>query len=316
MPRKGKDTRTSRHNPNVPDIPGPPAHTLTLRGQHSFVKPLASEPNPSPPPISLDCRGKIGQTVYQLTRGWINHYEHAKELMLQRRRHVMPFDPRTHLQLLCRCRFAAAVAGWHLLTSDEKREYNRRGNARFNRIEGLNVWIRQFVQEHELNEYQLEATLRQAQATIPFQPYPLIGLSPITAEIIEMIDYKSVLFPAAPYAVPAAWIEIPQAVLSWTAQAGKLLVLAQYQIVRSSGSATLVALVASLDGVPVPPTYYTLFSATGQNTTCTLAVTAPITAGAHTLKLFAYVDNAPSVTSSALTGSLICIVFPTTMIKP
>jgi len=192
MPRKGKDTRTSRHNPNVPDIPGPPAQTLTLRGQHSFVKPLASEPNPSPPPVSLDCRGKIGQTVYQLTRGWINHYEHAKELMLQRRRHVMPFDPRTHLQLLCRCRFAAAVAGWHLLTTDEKREYNRQGNARFNRIEGLNVWIRQFVREHELNEYQLEATLRQAQATIPFQPYPLIGLTLAALPIGETMRVRQV----------------------------------------------------------------------------------------------------------------------------
>ena len=174
MPRKGKDTRTSRHNPNTPDIPGPPAQTLTLRGQHSFVKPLASEPNPAPPPVSLDCRGKIGQTVYQLTRGWINHYEHAKELMLQRRRHVMPFDPRTNLQLLCRCRFAAAVAGWHLLTTEDKRGYNRRGNARFNRIEGLNVWIREFIKEHELDEYQLEAILKTTQSTIPFPPPDLL----------------------------------------------------------------------------------------------------------------------------------------------
>jgi len=197
MPRKGKDTRTSRHNPNTPDIPGPPAQTLTLRGQHSFVKPLASEPNPAPPPVSLDCRGKIGQTVYQLTRGWINHYEHAKELMLQRRRHVMPFDPRTNLQLLCRCRFAAAVAGWHLLTSDEKREYNRRGNARFNRIEGLNVWIRQFVRDHDLDEYQLEATLRQAQATIPIQPYPLIGLALAAPLLGDTMNVSRSIGPAA-----------------------------------------------------------------------------------------------------------------------
>jgi len=168
MPRKGKDTRTSRHNPNTPDIPGPPAQRLTLPGQHSFVKPLASEPNPIPPPVSLDCRGKIGQTVYQLTRGWINHFQHAAEKMLQRRRHVMPFDPRTHLQLLNRARFAAAVRRWNTLTNDVKAEYNRRGNAKSNRIEGLNLWIREFISAHDLHEFQLEATLRQTQISIPF----------------------------------------------------------------------------------------------------------------------------------------------------
>jgi hypothetical protein len=177
MPRRGPDLRKSRHNPNNPDIYGPPEHTITEPGQHSFDRGTLSDPNPIPPPVSLDIAGKIGQTVFQHTIPWISNTEHGTEKMLQRRRHVMPFDPRTHLQLLCRCRFAAAVAGWHLLTTDEKREYNRQGNARFNRIEGLNVWIRQFVREHELNEYQLEATLRLAQATIPFQPYPLIGLA-------------------------------------------------------------------------------------------------------------------------------------------
>lgn len=177
MPRKGPDLRRSRHNPHTPDIPGPPAQTLTPRGQHSFVKPLASEPNPAPPPVSLDCRGKIGQTVYQLTRGWINHYEHAAEKMLQRRRHVMPFDPQTFLQLLNRCRFAAAVQGWKLLTGLDKREYNRQGNARDNRIEGLNVWIRQFVQDHDIHEFEAEATLRQAQLTVPISIPTFIGIT-------------------------------------------------------------------------------------------------------------------------------------------
>ena len=178
MPRKGPDLRTSRHNPNNPDIYGPPEHAITEPGQHSFDRGTLSDPNPIPPPVSLDIAGKIGQTVFQHTIPWISGTEHGIQKMLQRRRHVMPFDPRTHLQLLCRCRFAAAVAGWHLLTTDEKREYNRKGNARSDRIEGLNVWIRQFIAEHDLEEYQLEAILRQARATIPFQPYPLIGLTP------------------------------------------------------------------------------------------------------------------------------------------
>jgi hypothetical protein len=169
MPRKGKDTRTSRHNPNIPDIPGPPEITLTPPGQHSFVRPLQSEPNPIPPPVSLDCRGKIAQTVYQLTLGWKTHYEHRPEKELQRRRHVMPFDPKTHLQLLNRSRFAAAVRGWNVLTTEQRAEYNRRGNARSDRIEGLNVWIHEFVKAHDLSEFQLEATRRQPQIHIPFE---------------------------------------------------------------------------------------------------------------------------------------------------
>jgi hypothetical protein len=168
MPRKGPDLRKSRHNPNVPDLQGPPETTLTIPGQHSFVRPLASEPNPIPAPVSLDIRGKIGQTVYQRTLPWISHYEHGTEKMLQRRRHVIPPDPRTHLQLLNRSRFAAAVRRWNTLTNDVKAEYNRRGNQKRDRIEGLNLWIREFVKAHKLTDFQLEATLRASHVSLPF----------------------------------------------------------------------------------------------------------------------------------------------------
>jgi hypothetical protein len=167
MPSKRPGIRYSRHNPNTPDLPGPPAQAWTIPGMHSFVKPLASEPNPMPPPVSLDCRGKIGQTVYQLSRPWKTHTTHQPVKLLQRKRHVIPFDPRTHLQLLNRARFAAAVRKWHTLTHDVKAEYNRRGNRKPDRIEGLNLWIREFVAAHDLSEFQLEATRRQAQITIP-----------------------------------------------------------------------------------------------------------------------------------------------------
>jgi hypothetical protein len=167
MPRKGPDLRRSRHNPNVPDIPGPPSLTYTIPGQHSFVKPIPSEPNPIPAPVSLDIRGKIGQTVYQISLPWINPHDHAKTKMLQRRAHVMPPDPRTHLQLLNRARFAAAVAGWKVLTSVQRDEYNRRGNARSDRIEGLNVFIREFIAAHELHEFQLQAEFLSAQPSLP-----------------------------------------------------------------------------------------------------------------------------------------------------
>jgi hypothetical protein len=173
MPRKGPDLRKSRHNPNVPDLQGPPETTLTIPGQHSFVRPLASEPNPIPPPVSLDIRGKIGQTVYQRTLPWISHYEHGTEKMLQRRRHVIPPDPRTHLQLLNRSRFAAAVQGWKILTTEQRAEYNRRGAAKDPAIEGLNVWIREFISQHALSEFQLQAEIRAAQPSLPiFGPGP------------------------------------------------------------------------------------------------------------------------------------------------
>jgi hypothetical protein len=166
MPRKGPDLRTSRHNPNVPDLPGPPETTITIPGQHSFVRPLASEPNPIPAPVSLDIRGKIGQTVFQGTLPWISHYQHATEKMLQRRRLVKQHDRRSHAQLLNRSRFAAAVQGWKVLTTEQKAEYNRQGNMKHPGIEGLNVWIRDFIKAHELHEFQLQAELRAAQPSL------------------------------------------------------------------------------------------------------------------------------------------------------
>jgi hypothetical protein len=127
-----------------------------------------SEPNPIPPPVSLDIRGKIGQTVFGAILPWINHYEKGKEKVIQRRRHVIPADPRTHLQLLNRSRFAAGVRNWHHLTEAEKAEYNRRGNNASDRIEGLNVFLREFIAAHDLSEFQLEAALKAAQPSLPF----------------------------------------------------------------------------------------------------------------------------------------------------
>jgi len=157
MPRKGPDLRKSRHNPNVPDLQGPPETRMTIPGQHSFVRPLASEPNPIPAPVSLDIGGKIGQTVFQHVIPWISGTDHGTEKMVQRRRHVVPFDPRTHLQLLNRARFAAAVQGWKVLTTEQRTEYNRRGNRKKDPIEGLNVWIKDFISRNTPEAFQAEA---------------------------------------------------------------------------------------------------------------------------------------------------------------
>lgn len=168
MPSKISGRPYSRLNQNVPDLPGPPSTRITIPGQHSFVKPLASEPNPAPAPVSLDIRGKIGQTNFQMTTLYAPRYGEPRPYVLQRRRLVRQRDNRSHLQLLHRSRFAAAVRNWHNLTPEEKRAYNYSPSAVRQRIEGLNVWIRKFIAEHDLSEFQLEATLREATPTPTF----------------------------------------------------------------------------------------------------------------------------------------------------
>ena len=161
-------TSSTRHNPNVPDLPGPPEIRVTEPGQQSFVRPRASEPNPIPPPVALDIRGKIGQTYFAKIYPWINHYQRSKLKKLCRFQVVIAHDPKTQAQLENRARFAAAVRGWHSLTPAVKAAYNARGNRKPDRIEGLNVWIREFIAAHDLSEFQLEAELRRAQPDLPF----------------------------------------------------------------------------------------------------------------------------------------------------
>lgn len=167
MPRKGPDTRTSRHNPRVPDLPGEPAERLTSPGQHSFVKPVHSEPNPIPPPVALDTRGKIAQTVYQLTLDMPHYDPDNPKKVLQRRRQHIPFDPRTHAQLLCRARFGTAVHTWKTLTPAEREEYNRRGRRHDPWLEGLNLFIREYCREHGLDEFQDLADALEFQLRLP-----------------------------------------------------------------------------------------------------------------------------------------------------
>ena len=157
MPRKYGDTRTSRHNPNVPDIPGPPQEKYTLPGQQSFVRPRASEPNPIPAPVALDIRGKIGQTVFGGIRTITTSDGKRTTQYLIRRRHVVPTDPRTDAQLECRARLAAAIAAWHPLTNQEKARYNSLGNRRHPMLEGINIHVKEFIANHPRTDFQLDA---------------------------------------------------------------------------------------------------------------------------------------------------------------
>jgi hypothetical protein len=111
------------------------------------------DPNDPHQPSSLDIRGKIGQTVFQ--RAAVKHGDGrlGPDVLLQRRRHVIPTDPRTELQLLNRARFGYAVRAWRTLAAAERSAYNRRAAAKKPPIEGLNLWIREYARSHELAEF-------------------------------------------------------------------------------------------------------------------------------------------------------------------
>jgi len=158
----------SRHNPNVPDIGPRRTRSFCPPGQQGFERPMIPNPNDIPPPIALDVRGKIGQTVYQLAipPPWSPQAGEPKQL--QRRRHVMPFDPRTLPQLRCRARWAAGVAAWRRLTTAEQLDYACMDQAKRLKIGGLALWMRVWCRLHSPEEYAAQALLWSAQPDLPF----------------------------------------------------------------------------------------------------------------------------------------------------
>ena len=160
--------RYSRHNPNVPDIGPRRARSFTPTGQSSFEKPRIPDPNDPHQPHQLDIRGKIGQTVFQLSipPPWSPQYGEGKQL--QRRRHVIPYDPRTLAQLCCRARWAAGVAAWHALSADEKRSWNDNKKTKKLRIPGLSHFMKNWCTLHRPEEYRAMALLWSAQPELPF----------------------------------------------------------------------------------------------------------------------------------------------------
>lgn len=158
----------SAHNPNVPDIYGPPARAFTAFGQQSFDRGKLGNPNPIPPPIAFDVRGKVGQTVYQksIPPPWATWYPRVHSL--QRRRHVIPRDPRTLAQLRCRARWAAAQAAWKALSLDEQTSYHDHAERMEQGFTGRELFVKEFCRLHSPNEYATQALLWSAQPELPF----------------------------------------------------------------------------------------------------------------------------------------------------
>lgn len=160
--------RFSRHNPNVPDIGPRRSKSFTPSGQAGFAEPRNHDPNDPHQPTGLDIRGKIGQTVFQLSipPPWSPQAGEPKQL--QRRRHVIPKDPRTMKQLMCRARWAAGVAAWHLQTDEERRNWNDDKKTKRLRIPGLSHFMRVWCKLHRPEEYEALALLWAAQPELPY----------------------------------------------------------------------------------------------------------------------------------------------------
>jgi hypothetical protein len=160
--------RYSKHNPAVPDTGPRRARAFTPFGNHSFEPPFFPDPNDPHQPTSLDIRGKIGQTVFQksIPPPWATWYPRVPSL--QRRRHVIPRDPRTHAQLLCRARWAAGVAAWKNLTAAQWIGYNDIGKDKEPPITGLMYFMKEWCMIHQPEEYELQALLWTAQPELPF----------------------------------------------------------------------------------------------------------------------------------------------------
>lgn len=156
-----------RHNPNVPDIIPQPAPRMTTWPDFPFILQPWEADNPPPPPVAFDTRGKIGQTVYQKTYPILPDETQSDVPLLQRRRMVVPRDPRTNDQLLVRARFGRSVQEWKALTPTERETYNARGRRHTPWYEGLNLWIRDYARSHPLEDFQDLADYLRANGALP-----------------------------------------------------------------------------------------------------------------------------------------------------
>jgi hypothetical protein len=89
-----------------------------------------------------------GKYVYQRTARGHGNITDDRARQQQVRRHVIPANPNTALQIPQRLRFAQGVAAWHALTEPEREAYRAPGRAR-----GLNrfqQFMSEYIPAHEL----------------------------------------------------------------------------------------------------------------------------------------------------------------------
>lgn len=152
----GPSLKPGRHNPLVPDLPLAPPFGLYYPGE----LPLDGR-------LALKTRGKIGQSVFQTTLHFLGPNDPNPRKVLQRRRGVMHADPRTFAQLQLRARFGRAVRAWRQLTDEARSAYNARALARAKKLEGLNLWIRDFTIAHAPDEFANDAAYLLTHGSLP-----------------------------------------------------------------------------------------------------------------------------------------------------
>lgn len=162
--------KPGRHNPNVPDIIPELVPRITDRGAFPFVVAAAGFIGHPPAPVALDVRGKIGQTVYQLTFPLNPDGTQSTVKHMQRRRMVVPADPRNTAQLQLRARFGRAVQAWKALPIDTRQAYNARGAAMPRPVEGLNLWIREYARAHAPGDFAQDAEYLGTHGRLPPAP--------------------------------------------------------------------------------------------------------------------------------------------------
>lgn len=87
--------------------------------------------------------------VFQRTHPDFGNLPRPGPMGMQRRAHVIPYDPKTPYQLALRARFAAATAAWQ--AADESIRETYRTAACGLRHTGFNEWVSEWCAAHVLN---------------------------------------------------------------------------------------------------------------------------------------------------------------------
>jgi len=117
--------------------PLPPSTSWTLLITGTLTSPPTA---PDTPPT---------RWVYQRVQPGHGNQPNRRKRDLQRRRHVIPKDPRNPIQQALRARIADATHAWQSATDDTRNTY--RALARSTRISGFMQWVSDWCAAHPID---------------------------------------------------------------------------------------------------------------------------------------------------------------------
>lgn len=122
-------------------------------------------------PAPTDPTGRRRVVYQRVKKGLGNIPRHATK-DLQRRRHVIPADPKTPTQRAGRARIAAATAAWQALAEPAKQAW--RDTALTLPLSGFQLFVRDFCANHPRDDYLILTTPPHAshRAGVILQPNP------------------------------------------------------------------------------------------------------------------------------------------------